>query len=141
MATTKYKKEYDDQAHRLALLGLIGKELAAFFEVSESTLKLWMGKNKSFDDAVRSGKMVADSNVALSLYKRANGYDIEESKDEYEDKKIVRQTKTIKHYPADVGAAFGWLRNRRPKWWSDQREDVKKDDRPILEGGKKLPQK
>lgn len=54
-----------------------------------------------------------------ALYKRALGYDAEETKVEVENgkKKITRVTK---HVPPDVTAAIFWLKNRKPGAWRDK---------------------
>jgi hypothetical protein len=58
--------------------------------------------------------------VERSLYQRANGYN-------YEATKIFMPAGSkqpvvvhyMEHVPADVGAAFIWLKNRDPEHWRD----------------------
>ena len=38
---TDYKKEYDEQAYKLTLLGAVDTELANFFNVAEATIHNW----------------------------------------------------------------------------------------------------
>lgn len=108
---SKYREEYDDQAHKLTLLGAIDTELAAFFEVAEPTIHTWKKKHPSFAEAVRTGKDMANANVSASLYQRAVGYSHPESKVFMQDGKEV-VVEITKHYPPDATAISLWLRNR-----------------------------
>jgi len=38
---TKYDEKYNEQAYKLCLLGASDKDMADFFQVTESTLNLW----------------------------------------------------------------------------------------------------
>ena len=71
---TKYKEEYNEHAYKLCLLGYIDEDLAKFFEVDVSTINNWKIEYPKFFESIKSGKEVADANVAESLYKRANGF-------------------------------------------------------------------
>ncbi|MDR1182443.1 MAG: helix-turn-helix domain-containing protein [Bacteroidales bacterium] len=68
---TKYKPEYSEQAFKLCLLGLIDREIAKYFEVSESTFNGWKLEYPEFSESLKKGKVQADANVAASLYKQA----------------------------------------------------------------------
>jgi hypothetical protein len=118
-APTKYKTEFNKQAYKLCLLGATDKELADYFEVSESTLNLWKINHEKFSESIKSGRVEADANVANRLYKRALGYEHKED--------VIMQYKgapvivhTTKHYPPDTAAAFIWLKNRRSDKWMDK---------------------
>ena len=134
---TKYKEGYNEQAYKLCLLGATDAELAGFFEVAESTLHLWKLEHFEFSESVKRGKMVADSNVAAALYKRATGYRyLEVHKQRLESVSLESQvgnnvpntddtilTKLIeKEVSPDPGAALNWLKNRQPKKWRDKVE-------------------
>ncbi|MDR0754552.1 MAG: hypothetical protein LBF04_04105 [Prevotellaceae bacterium] len=68
---TDYAPEYAEQVFRLCLLGLIDREIAAFFEIAESTLNNWKLEHPEFLESIKKGKVQADANVAASLYKQA----------------------------------------------------------------------
>jgi hypothetical protein len=125
---TKYKPEYAEQGYKLALLGLTDVQLSEFFEVNESTIHEWKKAHPEFSEALKKGKLIADSEVAVSLYERACGY-------EHEDLHIsnyqgeITKTKLTKHYPPDTAAAFIWLKNRQG--WRDRQELTGKDGGPI----------
>ncbi len=122
---TLFRDEYVEQVRRLALLGLTNDEMAKFFGVGTSTFDRWMASHDEFRCAINESKLLADGDVALSLYKRALGYshpDVHISNFQG----MITVTDIVKHYPPDTGAAFIWLKNRQPHKWKDKVE-VKED--------------
>jgi len=118
---TNYKKEYDEQAYKLCLLGATDKEMADFFNVKEQTINNWKKNHPSFFESIKRGKIVADANVAKSLYHRALGYSHPEDKI-FNDNGEPLIVPTVKHYPPDPTAAIFWLKNRKPAEWRDKRD-------------------
>ena len=116
-----YKKEYDEQAYKLCLLGATDKEMADFFNVKEQTINNWKKNHPSFFESIKRGKIVADANVAKSLYNRALGYYHPEDKI-FNDNGEPLIVPTVKHYPPDPTAAIFWLKNRKPAEWRDKRD-------------------
>lgn len=118
---TDYKPEYCIQAEKLCKLGAKDKELADFFNTSEQTLNSWKQKFPEFLESLKKGKILADANVASSLYHRAIGYNHEDV-----DIKVIRgkivMTRLTKHYPPDTIAAIFWLKNRQKDNWRDKTE-------------------
>ena len=118
-APSKYNQKYNEQARKLCLLGSTDESLANFFEVSVATINNWKVNHPKFLESIREGKEVADANVANALYNRAIGFS-------HPDTHIsnfqgdITITPTTKHYPADTGAAFIWLKNRST--WKDKQE-------------------
>lgn len=134
-APTKYKKEYNDQAYKLCLLGATDIELADFFDIVESTLNLWKQEYPEFSESVKRGKIIADAEVAKSFHKRAVGYQYDEvtyeklvekvdGVEEEGDMKLEVFKKKIvtKELPPDAGAALNWLKNRQKDKWRDKTE-------------------
>jgi len=115
---TKYKEEYAEQAYKLCLLGATDKEIADFFGVTESTLNLWKKEYPEFSESLKNGKVVADAEVAASLYKRAKGYQYVETT--YENGAITKSV--VKEVAPDTGAAMAWLKNRQKDRWRDRHE-------------------
>ena len=121
-AASPYEKVYARQAKKLCLLGATIKELADFFDVSESTIETWKNNHYSFREALRVGRLDADANVAKAMYKRACGFSV------LEDKVFCNQLgeTTIvpvrKHFAPDVAAGKFWLKNRRPADWKENPE-------------------
>lgn len=118
-APEQYKKEYDEQARKLCLLGATDEDLSNFFEVTETTINNWKLRHPSFVESIKKGKEIADAQVADRLYKRATGYEHEAVKifNEGGQPLIVPYTE---HYAPDTTAAIFWLKNRRPKQWRDK---------------------
>jgi hypothetical protein len=123
---TKYDSKYNDQAYKLALLGATDKELADFFEVTESTLNLWKLKHPDFSESLKKGKVQADAQVGARLFERALGFehDSEEIKVVSMGKEgsVVERVPIRKVYPPDTTAAIFWLKNRQSDKWRDKQE-------------------
>lgn len=118
---TKFKPEYIEQAAKLCALGATDSELASFFKVAVSTVALWKVEHAEFAQALRMSKADADRRVEESLYRRALGYECDETDIRVVGNKIVK-TSVRKHYPPDTVAMIFWLKNRRPDEWRDVRE-------------------
>lgn len=120
---TKYQDTYPGQAYKLAMLGLTDLQIAEFFGVSHQTYYDWQDAHPEFLESTHRGKLVADAETAVSLYKRANGYS-------HEAVKIFMPAgasapvyaKYVEHYPPDTPAASLWLRNRQKALWRDRQE-------------------
>lgn len=127
---TQYRKEHDEVAYKLALLGHDDEKIADYFGVKEQTLNNWKRKHPSFFESLTRGKVIADAEVAASMYKRATGY-------EYDAEKVVSDqgTPTIvtyrEHIPPDPGAAKNWLANRQPKLWREKIEHTGEGGGPL----------
>mgnify|MGYP003670356782 CR=1 FL=1 len=115
---TDYKVEFNRQAEKLCLLGSTDKDMADFFDVSESTINLWKQKHPEFSESIKRGKISADANVASRLYKRAVGYEHDEDKI-FNNNGEPLIVPTTKHVQPDTTAAIFWLKNRQPKMWRD----------------------
>ncbi len=118
-----YRVEYAIIGYRMTLLGATDKDMAEAFGVSEQTINGWKSKHPKFLESIKSGKIFADSQVAESLFRRANGitrkavkifqHEGQSYEHEYEE-----------YFPPDTGAAMAWLKNRRPAQWRDKPADV-----------------
>jgi hypothetical protein len=128
---TKYKDEYNEQVEKLCKLGATDKEIADFFDVDESTINNWKSTYPEFLVSIKKGKDLADANVADSLYKRATGYQHE---DTYFSnfQGMVSATPYTKHYPPDPTSMIFWLKNRRKAQWRDsQNIDLTSKDKEL----------
>ena len=116
-----YDVSMNDMARKLALLGLTDKEMAEFFGVTPQTFYNWQKQFPAFFEAVQDGKIIADANVAESLYKRATGEHVEIEK-AYRNKTTgeVEIVKVKTFFPGEAGAALNWLKNRRKENWRDK---------------------
>lgn len=116
-----YKTEYAELAKRLCMLGFTDSELATAMGVSEPTINAWKKKYPEFLKALKTGKLIADADVAAKLFHRATGYEHPEDDIRAIDGRVVI-TPTIKHYPPDTAAAIFWLKNRQRDKWRDKQE-------------------
>lgn len=97
---TKYDPLFSDQARSLCLLGATDDELANFFGVDVRTINRWKKEYAEFCQALKTGKLIADSQIAQSLYNKA--------------------------LSGDVTACIFWLKNRQREKWRDGKSlDIK----------------
>ena len=120
---TKYRPEYAEQARKLCLLGLIDGELADFFGVDEATIHRWKHTHKDFCESISTGKMLADSDVADSLYRSAvGGHFITEERPAGGENGPASILPLKRQVAPSVQAQSLWLRNRQPRLWRDRIE-------------------
>ena len=104
--------------------GLTEEQIAHNIGVQRSTLSNWKVKYPEILDALKSGKEVADIIVENALFKRATGYDVEETRTEASMSDVSATSKKMvkikKHIAPDVAAAIFWLKNRKPAQWRDR---------------------
>lgn len=91
---SSYRPEFAEQARKYCLLGATNERLAYLFEVGTSTIDRWLVEHDDFRCAVKSGREMADAEVASSLFQRA-----------------LRD---------DTTAAIFWLKNRQPAAWREK---------------------
>lgn len=131
---TLYDEKMNQQVYKLALLGAKDSQIADYLEIAESTLNLWKQEHPKFMESLKRGKLKADSKVAASLYKRANGFSYEEVTHEntmitkitdsgemtQEPGTLVKRVKKL--VIPDTTAQIFWLKNRQPSEWRDKQE-------------------
>lgn len=129
-----WRDEYIDQA-RVACgeMGATRRQLAALFNVSEQTIKLWQKTKPGFKEAVQEGRDEFDNaHVEDALRNRALGYDYWEVTEEMArdadyktgQAKMVVTKRVKKQVAPDVGAISVWLFNRNPDRWKNPRHQV-----------------
>lgn len=114
-----YDPLFAEQARKLCLLGATDEELADFFGVCVATIYNWQNDHPAFLEAIRAGKVVADAEVANSLYKRATGEHIQLEKLVKRDDGSFEAVRYQSYLPGDPTAAYKWLLNRRRQDWTD----------------------
>ena len=126
---TKYRPEFAEQARKLCLLGLTDTGLADFFGVDEATIHRWKHAHADFCRSIQAGKMVADAEVADSLYRSAvGGHYVTEDRVATGAGGAPAEAQPLRRQvPPSVQAQSLWLRNRQPRLWRDKievREDI-----------------
>ena len=127
-----FKKKFVKDVYRLALLGASRIQIADFFEVSTATITYWVQRREDFAQALKKGKIHADSKVAEALYQRALGYSHPDTHimtnrvKEYDaDGNIIKEYSEpliipiTKHYAPDTQACLKWLQLRQKENWSE----------------------
>lgn len=145
---TKYKATYCGQVYKLCLLGATDKDIADFFEVTESTINLWKTTYYRFSESIKKGKKLADMIVAESLFQRSKGATVKKQtaikvrttgSDENGKRYTKEEIQVInlkEQIPPDTTAMIFWLKNRHSKEWRDKQE-VEVTVNPFLELMKK----
>ena len=106
------------------------KDFCAHFGIDSQTYYRWL-ENADFADAIKKGKNEfkekLEQRLVESLSKAACGYEFEETKTEYEGKKVKKKIVTVKNVEANVGAAIFLLTNISPDRWRNKQTgtDVK----------------
>jgi hypothetical protein len=126
-----YKPEYAEQAVTLCQLGATDFELAEFFKVNTSTIYRWKNTHKEFCEAVMVGKEKADARVERALFNRAVGYTYESEVIRVLRDGTVVRVPNLEHIPPEPGAAFNWLKNRKPQEWRDRQQQEHTVDEPL----------
>ena len=98
--------------------GLTEDQISHNIGISRTTLYNWKTKNIDILNALKKGKEVVDIEVENALFKRAVGYDYEETTIE----KGIETKRITKHMPGDTTAMIYWLKNRKPQQWRERRE-------------------
>lgn len=132
-APTKYQKSYNEQSRKLCLMGYTDKQLAGFFEVSESTINKWKLDHPLFSESLKAGKQIADSEVALSLYEKAIGYSCKDTKFATHEGKITDEKEYTKNYPPCPISIKYWLNNRQPELWREKLEGEELKQSPAIQ--------
>lgn len=108
--------------------GLTEKQIAHNMGISVRTLSNWKNKYIAINSSLKKGKEVTDFKVENALYKRALGYEYEETEtyfEEVEGKQKKRVKKIKKQALPDVTAMIYWLKNRQPDDWRKTAPDYK----------------
>lgn len=135
---SEYKDDYNEQAYKLCLLGATDKDIADFFDVTETTINNWKKDFPLFFESIVNGKKKADMEVAHSLYKSANDrividyvpikkkkvYWLDGKRHEEEEVEVFEIEKLI---PSDFRSQMFWLRNRAKAQWKDKPEEADDD--------------
>ena len=122
-----YSEENVEKVRQWASSGLTRDDIAKNMGISTVSLWDWSRKSINLLNALKSGQTVADEIVENALFKRANGYSVDEEQIIYgtneNGEQIILQKKILKkHIPPDTTAQIFWLKNRKPNVWREKRE-------------------
>lgn len=125
---TKFNKETRRICRMLYEKGFLDREVADVMGVSWRTIMSWREKNPEFFAEVMAAKDKVDDKAERTLFERAMGYKVKETKVTMDGQgAVLERTVTQKEIPPDVGSLVFWLKNRRRDQWKD-RWDISADD-------------
>lgn len=119
---SKYDPSFADQARKLCLLGATDAEIASFFDVCETTINNWKLEHPGFLESIRAGKIIADAEVADSLYRRSTGEHVTLEKVVKKGDGSYEAIRYKSFVPGEVAAQRLWLLNRRKADWRDKQD-------------------
>lgn len=112
------------QIEEWSKLGLSNQQIAHNMGIHQATLCDWKNKHAELDNAIKTGKAVADLEVENAMYKSALGYSYDEVYYK-KDKKTGEQVevrRVTKFMPPSNTAQIFWLKNRKPAEWRDKQQ-------------------
>jgi transcriptional regulator with XRE-family HTH domain len=135
---TKFSPVLTEQMARMFELGLTDEQVSYATGIARATLSRWKNENPDFKDTIKKAKAAADSQVEISLFRRACGYEQKSEKIFCNKDGKVTRAEYIERYPPDTGAIVFWKKNRNPDRWKDKQEIETTDKTPLHQ---KLAQK
>lgn len=121
----KYIKGKEDIIISDCRNGADNKGLCKRLGIGVTTFKRILNEHPEVKELLKEGKEEADFKVESALFKRAIGYDVEETTTEVKvgedgsaQTTVVKKTK--KHIAGDTTAQIFWLKNRKPEAWKDK---------------------
>lgn len=111
-----------DEIHEWAKAGATNAEIAAALGVHVGTFNEYLTKYPDLHDSVKTGRMAGVPEVRMALFKRAVGFDVQDTETEMAPgpdggKPVPVKVKVIKrHVPPDINAIQMYLRNAADEW-------------------------
>nr|DAW83572.1 MAG TPA: terminase small subunit [Caudoviricetes sp.] len=100
--------------------GLTDEQIASNIGIGTTTFYTWVDRFPVIRESLKKGKAPVDFEVENALYKRAVGFEYEETETLIEEvngetkKKVKRIKRTAL---PDTSAIIFWLKNRKPEQW------------------------
>jgi len=106
--------------------GLTIEQIAHNIGIKRITFHGWMNKYPEIAEIALKTREVVDREVENSLFKKAMGFEVEETETIIRVDNKGREVKEVKKYkkyipPSDTALIY-WLKNRKPTEWRDRRE-------------------
>lgn len=124
----KYVEGHEDELRDACENGFDNKGIGAILGCKEGTVCRLKRECVRFAEMVKEWSIVADEKVESSLFRRAIGYDAEETFTEVKvspdgSAQTTYVKKVKKHIPGDTTAMIFWLKNRKSGYWRDRVEN------------------
>lgn len=142
-AVAKYRPDYAQRAHDMAILGANDAQIAARLKITLHELQLWCEQFPEFAAELDAGREPADAKVARAMHKNAVGYEHAAVKfflNRYKDADGNWVTEVIEHpyierYQPNVEAGKFWLTNRQPELWRQHQSTELSGGLEVRDGG------
>lgn len=115
----EYKDEFLVQIEKLTLCGFDIGAIADFYLTTKEIVFGWIEQSPELNTAIANARIMADSEVANSLFRKATGFTIKEQKVFISDGTPIT-VEVDKYFPPDTLAAKYWLNNRQPELWKEK---------------------
>lgn len=128
-AKGRYTAEIKKEIFECLKSGMTDKQTCEKVHINPDTFYTWLQKKHDFSDLVKTAKADFRSGLVKrledSLYRKATGYDVEETETEYTsdingNPTIKKQTRKNKHIQPDTGAIIFALTNLAPEDWKNK---------------------
>jgi len=119
---TKFNPILAEQIARMFELGLTDEQVSYATGIARATLSNWKKDNPDFLDTIKKAKAAADSQVEISLFRRAMGYEHKAVKIFCNKDGKVTNVDYTERYPPDTTACIFWKKNRDPDRWKDKQD-------------------
>lgn len=124
-----YEERFDEIAYELACRGLTQKQIAARFGIVDRTLRKWISKNPSLQEAMDAGYAVAVGNVENALFRASTGFT-------YEEDVLNKNGEVVtlrKYEKPNITAMIFYLCNRDNDSWKNVNrvEHTAEDGKPL----------
>lgn len=128
-AKGRYTAEIKKEIFECLRTGMTDKQTCAKVHINPDTFYTWLAKKNDFSELVKTAKEDFRSGMVKkledSLYRKAIGYDAEETETEYTFTKdgnpvAKKKTRKNKHIQPDTGAIIFALTNLAPEEWKNK---------------------
>jgi hypothetical protein len=133
---TRYNKTYLPLIAKLAASkGFTNEQLAELLGITDRTLYNWQKRYPEFFQSLKEGKQEPINRLENSLYRTAEGYDVWEETEYYDEEKKawISHSRKKKHVPGNPTALIFSLCNLDNKRWKRKQEVVIEDKTIIIE--------
>lgn len=122
-----YNNDILERVKMWARDGLTEKEMCAKIGITEQCFAIWKHKYIELVVALKENKEIVDAKVEQALYKKAMGFEYEETKITVDENGKKRVEKIKRFCPPSDTAMIFWLKNRQRTKWRN-REEVEISD-------------
>lgn len=127
---SSYNPSHNEIVKKLALAGYSDEKIADFIGIATSTFYEYKKIHPEFSEALKEGKQGAVAEMALSMFDRATGCKITETRTEKDEfGEVVKTIETVREIPPCPSSAAMLLKAKEKSIYGDKQEiDVTSSD-------------